>query len=101
MIYEGRGFSNAGQHSMNLDGTEYNSIGISIAFIGDYQVTEPKTSQLNLLELFLETMIDLEIIDKDYIIVSQDDLVFNQAQATVLNTAIEKFKNYRSCKFKI
>jgi len=99
MIYEGRGFSNEGQHSMNSDGTDYNSIGICIAFIGDYQITAPDDSQLNLLKIFIETFIDLGIIDKNYIIVSQDDLIFNPLQANALNTAVEKLKNYRPCKF--
>lgn len=101
MIYEGRGFSYEGQHSLNSDGTEYNSIGICIAFIGNYHATPPDAFQLNLLKLFLEAVIDFEIIDKDYIIVSQDDLVFNPVQADKLNAAIEKFENYRPCKFTI
>ncbi|KAL7040635.1 hypothetical protein ACKWTF_000476 [Chironomus riparius] len=96
LIYEGRGLNNEGQHSMNLDGTDYNSIGICIAFIGDYQAIAPDSSQLNLLKIFLETFIDLEIIDRDYIIVSQDDLVYNTVQANALNSALETFKNYRS-----
>ncbi|XP_070500515.1 peptidoglycan recognition protein 3-like [Chironomus tepperi] len=95
MIYEGRGFNYEGQHSMNLDGTDYNSIGICIAFIGVYQADAPNASQLNLIELFLKTFIDLEIIDKDYIIVSQDDLVDNPVPATELNKAVKKLKNYR------
>ena len=83
---------------MNLDGTEYNSIGICIAFIGDYQIIAPNASQLNLLEIFIETFIDLEIIDKDFIIVSQDDLVYNIVKANKLKEAVRTFKNYRSCK---
>ncbi|KAG5676721.1 hypothetical protein PVAND_006533 [Polypedilum vanderplanki] len=92
-IYEGRGFEFQGQHTSNLYGTEYNSIGICIAFMGNYQNTEPTEKQLKLLTQFINHFIPREIYE-DFIILSQDSLVFNNIKSDALNEAVSKLKNF-------
>ena len=96
-IYEGRGFSYQGQHTQNLDATEYNSIGICIAFIGNYQSTAPSPSQINLLKEFIGKSIDQEIIVDNHVIVLQDDLKYFATKANALNDEIKSFSNFRPC----
>ncbi|XP_070499680.1 uncharacterized protein [Chironomus tepperi] len=94
-IYEGRGFYYQGQHTQNVDATEYNSIGICIAFIGDYSTEEPTESQINLLNNFIRTFIEYEIIAEDHIVVSQDDLKYFETKASALNRVVATIENFR------
>ncbi|KAL7027117.1 hypothetical protein ACKWTF_005315 [Chironomus riparius] len=94
-IYEGRGIEFQGQHTANLDATEYNSIGICIAFIGNYQAIAPDSSQISLLAEFVDFYKKKGSIAEDYIIVLQDDLKYNPIKAYALNTEIEKFDHFR------
>ncbi|KAL7027119.1 hypothetical protein ACKWTF_005315 [Chironomus riparius] len=96
-IYEGRGIEFQGQHTANLDATEYNSIGICIAFIGNYQAIAPDSSQISLLAEFVDFYKKKGSIAEDYIIVLQDDLKYNPIKAYALNTEIEKFDHFRPC----
>ena len=98
-IYEGRGIKYQGQHTANLDATEYNSIGICIAFIGNYQITVPVTTQISLLTRFIDFYNDNGSIADDYIIVLQDDLKYFSTKATALNAEIQKFEHFRSCEY--
>ena len=88
-----------GQHTANLDATEYNSIGICIAFVGNYETTAPNSTQLNLLTDFIEFYVKKKLIADDYIIVLQDDLKYFATKADALNVEIEKFSNFRPCKY--
>jgi N-acetylmuramoyl-L-alanine amidase len=97
-IYEGRGFNYEGQHTHNLDATEYNSIGIGIAFIGNYAATSPNSSQIELLNDFIRTFVEHELIAEDHIIVSQDDLKYFQLKANALNEVIATVDNFRPCR---
>ncbi|KAG5676720.1 hypothetical protein PVAND_006532 [Polypedilum vanderplanki] len=92
-VYEGRGFEFEGQHTANLHGTEFNSIGICIAFIGNYNVTSPNENQLNVLREFINHFISKEL-SEDYIIIKQDDLIYKSTKANALNEAIVNFENY-------
>ncbi|KAL7027126.1 hypothetical protein ACKWTF_005316 [Chironomus riparius] len=94
-IYEGRGIEYQGQHTSNLDATEYNSIGICIAFIGNYQSIAPNSSQISLLTEFIDFYKEKGSIADDYIIVLQDDLKFNPIKANALNTEIKKLVHFR------
>ncbi|XP_070499666.1 peptidoglycan recognition protein 3-like [Chironomus tepperi] len=94
-IYEGRGFNYQGQHTKNLDATEFNSIGICIAFIGNYARTVPSFEQYDLLRDFIETFVKNQLITKDYIVVLQDDLVYSETKAVTLNNVIRNLQNYR------
>jgi hypothetical protein len=99
-MYEGRGIEYQGQHTYNLDATEYNSIGICIAFIGNYQSTPPDSVQISLLTGFIDTFKIKGLIADDYIIVLQDDLKYFSVKATRLNAAIETLDHFRPCKYK-
>ena len=94
-VYEGRGFNYTGQHTHNLESTEYNSIGICIAFIGNYQSVAPSADQVSLLKDFIRTFMNRELIVEDHIIVSQDDLKYSAIKADLLNTAIKSLQNFR------
>ena len=97
-IYEGRGFNYQGQHTQNLDATEYNSIGICVAFIGNYTSVTPNSTTIQLLKDFIQVFVEQQIIANDYIIVLQDDLKYFQQKAEALNAVIKLLKNFRPCK---
>ena len=97
-IYEGRGFNFTGQHTQNLHATEYNSIGICVAFIGNYASIAPSANQINILSDFTRTFINREMIEENHIIISQDDLKYSTTRANSLNDAIEKLEKFRPCK---
>ena len=94
-IYEGRGIEYQGQHTENTDATEYNSIGICIAFIGNYQSTAPDSNQLRLLNEFIDFNKRKGLIAEDYIIVSQDDLKYFPTKSDALNREMGKLDNFR------
>ena len=98
-IYEGRGIEYEGQHTSNLDATEYNSIGICITFIGNYETTAPDSNQISLLTGLIDFYKDKGSIADDYIIVLQDDLKYFPIKATALNAEIEKLAHYRPCEY--
>jgi len=100
-IYEGRGIEYQGQHTDNLDATEYNSIGICIAFIGNYQSTKPSSKQLNLLTELIDFYVRNKLIAEDYIIVLQDDLKYFPIKSEALNVEIEKLDHFRPCRYPI
>jgi N-acetylmuramoyl-L-alanine amidase len=97
-VYEGRGFSYQGQHTHNLHATEYNSIGICIAFMGNYASIAPSANQINILTDFIRTFVDRDDIDENHIIVAQDDLKYSKTRADSLNDAIKRLENFRPCK---
>lgn len=97
-LYEGRGFNFTGQHTHNLESTEYNSIGICIAFIGNYQSIAPSEDQINLLKDFIRNFIDRDLIVENHIIISQDDLKYSAIKADSLNNAIKNLQNFHQCK---
>lgn len=97
-IYEGRGFHFEGQHTRNQDATEYDSIGICIAFIGNYESTSPDERQIELLKNFIRTNVENRMISEDHIIISQDDLKYFERKAIALNSAVKLLENFRPCK---
>lgn len=100
-IYEGRGFEVQGQHTTNVYATEYNSVGICVAFIGNYRNDALSESQIEVFENFTKYFIDYGIIDENYKIFSQDQLMFNRAPADKLNEIISTRKGFRNCEIKI
>lgn len=97
-VYEGRGFNFTGQHTQNLESTEYNSIGICIAFIGNYQSIAPSRDQISLLRDFIRIFRNRQLIVEDHIIVSQDDLKYSATKADALNNAVKSLEKFRPCK---
>ncbi|XP_070499637.1 peptidoglycan recognition protein 3-like [Chironomus tepperi] len=94
-VYEGRGFDYQGQHTQNSEATEYNSIGICIAFIGDYSTVAPYLGLINLLKSFISTFVERGVIATDHIIVLQDDLKYFEPKANALNAVIATIDNFR------
>lgn len=96
-MYEGRGFEYQGQHTQNLNATEFNSIGICIAFIGNYTSIVPSFEQFDLLRDFIDIFVKNKIIANDYIVVLQDDLQYFPTKSTALNNVMRNLQNYRPC----
>ena len=46
---------------------------------------------------FIETFVRNRIIANDYIVVSQDDLIYSPTKAVILNNIIRNLQNYRPC----
>lgn len=99
-IYEGRGFNFEGQHTANLDATDYNNIGIDIAFIGNYQDNPPSSDQLDILKRFIEFYVEQKIIAEDYKIFLQDELIDQNVKADALKEVIKNYDNFISCNLK-
>lgn len=93
-VYEGRGIDIQGQHTENLDATEYNSIGICIAFIGSYVSISPNASQIEALQKFITNFIDLRLIDTNFKMFLRDDLKYFPSKATALNEVISNLDNF-------
>ncbi|KAG5676719.1 hypothetical protein PVAND_006531 [Polypedilum vanderplanki] len=92
-VYEGRGFEFQGQHTSNLYGTEFNSIGICIAFIGNYNTTSLTEDQLRIFTDFINHYISKDV-SEDYLIFSQDDLMNTDIKSSALNEAFSNFENF-------
>jgi hypothetical protein len=95
-IYEGRGFKHQGQHTSNKDATEYNSIGICIAFIGDYASDELSESQVAVFNDFVQYFVENGVVSENYTIFSQDQLVRNEKSADKLFEVIQMWSRFRS-----
>jgi hypothetical protein len=54
-----------------------------------------------LLENFIKDFQVLGKISSNYMVISQDDLVYNEVTADSLNGAVSNMKNYKPCKLKI
>jgi hypothetical protein len=97
-VYEGRGFEYEGQHTESQDATEYNSIGIGIAFIGKYEITAPNENQMKVLNEFVEYFKLQGEIDDNNIFLMQDSLMYSNESTSALKTAISSLPNFYSCK---
>lgn len=98
-IYEGRGFERQGQHSSNEDATEYNSIGICVAFIGNYSSVELNETQINVFNEFLEYFLQKGIIVENYVLLSHDQLVYNENPADKLFDEIQNWSGFRKRRY--
>jgi len=97
-IYEGRGFEYEGQHTLNNNATEYNSIGICIAFIGNYDHEIVSESQIRVFQNFIEYFKEREVISEDYTIFMQDQLMMTDVSAGGLLKTAENWNGYKKCK---
>ncbi|KAG5677254.1 hypothetical protein PVAND_007026 [Polypedilum vanderplanki] len=95
-IYEGRGILFQGQHSMNKFATEYDSIGICVAFIGNYEFTALSESQIKAFGYFVKYFIDNGLIIENYTLFSHDQLVKNEKPADKLTEMIKDWKGFRN-----
>lgn len=74
-MYEGRGMYYIGQHTSHPDASEFNTIGIGIVFIGNYEKVDPAVKQTTALELFLDYFERTGDLYYDYKIFYQPDLM--------------------------
>ncbi|KAL7048160.1 hypothetical protein ACKWTF_003247 [Chironomus riparius] len=94
-IYEGRGFEYEGQHTSNNDATEYNSIGICVAFIGNYEHETISESQVKVFQDFIEFFKESEVINENYTIFMQDQLMQTDVFAGGLLETVKNCSGYR------
>lgn len=97
-VFEGRGFSYQGEISYNRTVSNYNDIGIVIAFIGTFN----KSSLLNVSEIIKKTFLpfvkvaeSFGLISPDFLLLSQDQLAKGDVPADELHEAMsEIFANH-------
>ncbi|XP_070490144.1 peptidoglycan recognition protein 3-like [Chironomus tepperi] len=94
-IYEGRGFEYEGQHTSNNNATEYNSIGICVAFIGHYKHETISESQVKVFEDFIEFFKKSGVISENYTIFMQDQLMKTDLNANGLLMTVQNWNGYR------
>lgn len=92
-VYEGRGYKFEGEHSMDVNASDYNDIGIGIGFIGNF-TNYLGVQLIETLEKFIKKSIDEEILSLNYLIFLQDKLVYKKSQAESLEIALNGIKNY-------
>lgn len=97
-IYEGRGFKYQGQHTSNNNATEYNSIGICVAFIGNYEHETISESQIKVFQDFIEFFKDSGVISENHTIFMQDQLIETDVIADGLLKRVQNWIGYRQCK---
>lgn len=93
-VYEGRGYRYQGDHTMNLDATDYNDIGIGIGLIGNFATQKPSTVMLSALEHFIEESLESGNFTENYKIFFQDDLTFKDIDAVELRNSLKEMDNF-------
>lgn len=74
-IIEGRGFYYEGEHTSSPNGSEFNSIGICVAFVGTFSSSKPTDEQKEAFYNFTQNYIGEGLIDKNFKVFLQYQLV--------------------------
>lgn len=77
-LYEGRGFLYEGQHTFDMQLTDYNSNAIGISFIGNYSSAAMTPSQKTAIHMFIQTYIDIGHISDKYLLYHRAQLSLNE-----------------------
>lgn len=97
-VFEGRGLKFEGEHTENVDGSNFNDIGICVAFIGTFNETKPLDKQIEGFHNFTVQYINDGLITEDYKIFFQDNLAKPKVPANALLEVVENFAEYYSSK---
>ena len=97
-VFEGRGLRFEGEHTENVDGSNFNDIGICVAFIGTFNETKPLDKQIEGFHNFTVQYINEGLITEDYKIFFQDHLAKPKVAADALFEVVENFLEYYSSK---
>jgi len=89
--YEGRGFRFEGEHTSNPNGSNYNDLGIGIAFIGTFESKQPSSKQMKIFDTFIKTGMYQANIQDWYTIFLQDQLVKVEIPANGLLEALQHY----------
>lgn len=96
LVFEGRGMLHEGEHTANLHGSNFNNIGISVAFIGTFYNTTPTEAQLDAFKSFLNHFSASGNISRDHKLFFQDQLSNPKAATTALKSVLETFSKFHS-----
>lgn len=97
-IYEGRGYRYQGEITTTSSVSNYDDIGIFIAFIGTYDDAQLSNVQNNTLNEFLKYSVRRDMVAIDYIILAQDQLTLTESPAQGILTFSEARSDFYSCK---
>lgn len=98
-VYEGRGYRYEGQHTMDVNASDYNEIGIGIGFLGNYHNIKPSSDMVEALKLFINELINEGVIENEHHIFFQDDLIYKEQEATELKKSLKELENFYDRKF--
>lgn len=73
-IFVGRGFKYEGEYVKKFDGSNYNDIGISVAFIGSFFEKSPTDVQVEAFLNFVKHYVSEGLIVENYLMFQQDNL---------------------------
>ena len=93
-IFEGRGINFQGQHTSNLYGSSFDDIGICVAFIGTFKVSEPSEKQIEAFHNLVKFFINIDLINEKHNVFFQDELFEPNVPAYSLFETVKTFSNY-------
>lgn len=99
-VYEGRGFGHQGEVPQNNLTSSFDDIGLIIAFIGTFFDLQPSHGQLKTFGDFLDASVLDEVIEQNFPILLQDQLILAENPASGLHYALSSNPRLHSCKIK-
>lgn len=98
-VYEGRGFNNRG---LAIDlGSDYDQIGISVAFCGQFNDTEDYDRHIKSFNNFLRQSVETNDIADDYRIFLRDQLNSPYTASVLLPDVMRNWDRFYNCELKI
>lgn len=83
-----------GELSSSSNGTDYNDIGVSVGFIGNYRDNQPPTNMQNALNQFIELSIQNGNFTANHTIFFLDQLIYKELEATALKNFLKGVNNF-------
>lgn len=100
IVYEGRGYRYEGEHTSSTNASNFNDIGLGIAFIGNYRSTKPSSVMIEAFTHFIAGMINEGVILEEHFIFLQDQLIYKEFEATELKNSLRELENFYECERK-
>lgn len=97
-VYEGRGFEFQGEITKTSSASNFDDIGLFVAFIGTFADVEPTELQKSSLNDFLESSVRRDMIDENFIVLSQDQLTLSATPAQGLLEVTKSWNGFHSRK---
>lgn len=90
-----------GEHTSNPNATSYNDIGICVAFIGTFEVNQLSDNQIRAFNSFISYYVKSNVIDEDYKLFSQHQLMKMSVVPTALANTINSWKKFYSSEWNL
>lgn len=97
-MYEGRGFKYQGELPRKDSPSNFDNLGLIIAFIGTYDNVKPSQGQLATFNEFVERSVGRDVIIRDFKILLADNLLLHKPPAQGLIDAMVVHDEYYECK---